>query len=210
MPGGPSVEDACGVCNGDSSSCGGTYVPTSTTTNASPVVVTQTTSAHGTTYRLQVSLAANAVNVYAMAGDSMDGLEFPAAFHCDPPFGADVAGVAPAFFDFMPDCEFDSWLTVGLTEGDSSQLLSSIGLDFSGWSAGQGSLASTNGAVFYMDPMNVDASATNSGQPVTVAQLTVPAGTGFTAHAMLLGKSGGGGVGAPHDWREPRVTWTVL
>ena len=50
-----------------------------------------------------------------------------------------------------PDTKYDSWLTIGLSEGDNNNDLSSIGVNFENWSE-QNSLDITNGAVFLMDP----------------------------------------------------------
>ena len=38
-----------------------------------------------------------------------------------PPFGAHRGGVNPAFFAIPPSPEFDSWLTVGITDGDAGE-----------------------------------------------------------------------------------------
>ena len=80
----------------------------------------------------------------------------------------------------MPDCEFDSFLTIGL---DGPALipgtLSTVGLELSGWDESTG-LNSDNGAVFFMDPMH---GATT--EPVVFTQLTVRAGSQFNRGAML-------------------------
>jgi hypothetical protein len=52
--------------------------------------------------------------------------------------------------------------------------LGNFGLD---WGSSSGGLYSDNGAVCWMTP---DDTTGDTGEPVVVAQLTVPAGTGFT------------------------------
>ena len=37
----------------------------------------------------------------------------------DPQFGADVGGVNPAFFAINAAAEFDSWLTIGMTDASA-------------------------------------------------------------------------------------------
>ena len=63
--------------------------------------------------------------------------------------------------------EFDSWLTLGIVDGDPSNQLSTVGIDFAGWNESQ-HLFTDNGAVFYMD-------ATSAVQgDITIAQFTLP------------------------------------
>eukprot|EP01045_Picozoa_sp_COSAG04_P032568 COSAG04_NODE_6426_length_1328_cov_1.427990_3_plen_73_part_01 len=68
------------------------------------------------TYRLRVNLGDEAANVYAIFGSPDLAMVLPAAFQV-PGFGADIGGVNPAFFAFNADAEYDSWLTVGPTDG---------------------------------------------------------------------------------------------
>jgi hypothetical protein len=51
----------------------------------------------------------------------------------DSPFGVDVGGVNPQLMQMMPDAAFDSWLTIGMTEGDNTGAMSSIGVPFTAW-----------------------------------------------------------------------------
>jgi hypothetical protein len=41
--------------------------------------------------------------------------------------------VPPAFFAASPTAAFDSWLTIGKTEGDTAGALSKIGIDWNAW-----------------------------------------------------------------------------
>ena len=99
----------------------------------------------------------------------------------------------------MPDCEFDSFLTIGL---DGPALipgtLSTVGLELSGWDESTG-LNSDNGAVFFMDPMH---GATT--EPVVFTQLTVRAGSQFNGVISAQGKSLGGG----EDWVETAMAFS--
>ena len=78
-------------------------------------------------------------------------MELPAAYQSDAPFGANTGGVAAAFVAAVPTTTYDSWLTVGITGGDAGGKLSSIGIDWSTWTADAG-LSTDNGAVFWMSP----------------------------------------------------------
>eukprot|EP01052_Picozoa_sp_SAG31_P007910 SAG31_NODE_387_length_16403_cov_5.062071_11_plen_115_part_00 len=44
-----------------------------------------------------------------------------------------LGGANPAFFKLKPEAEYDSWLTVGLTDGNSKNQISKIGIDFEKW-----------------------------------------------------------------------------
>ena len=54
-------------------------------------------------------------------------------------------------FAAVPEAEYDSWLTVGVTDGSAAAAIASTGIDFASWTESAG-LESTNGAVFWMDP----------------------------------------------------------
>ena len=132
-----------------------------------------------TTVRLSITLDASQSNVYAMAGTSTTTMSFPAAYQVATPFGADIGGVSPAFFavannDALGYAEFDSWLTIGVTDGSAGgAIAASPGFDIASlWTASTG-LEETNSAVFFMDPGTMGA---NSGsEPIVMAQMTLSA-----------------------------------
>ena len=105
-----------------------------------------------TTY--QVTLTPNtgkAHSIYTIYGEPDHALEIPPARQVATPFGADVGGVNPAFYAINAECEYDSWLSVGITEGNDSGYLSSIGIPFDAWSEEpDGALTVDDGAVFWM------------------------------------------------------------
>ena len=123
----------------------------------------------------------------------------PAAFQVATPFGANIGGANPAFFAFSPDAQFDSWLTAGITEGDTAGAISSIGVDFNAWTESDG-LEIADGAIFWMSPRD-----SPQGDSV-VAQLTVAAGSSGQMTAGLQGRSVGGDAGV--DWQQFNVEWT--
>ena len=61
----------------------------------------------------------------------------------------DAGGSNPAFLRVAPDAQWDSWLTIGLVDGDVHDDLGSLGIDWSDWSADRG-LSVDNGAVFWL------------------------------------------------------------
>jgi hypothetical protein len=213
--------DACGVCGGDGASCAdcagtphGTAVidvcgvcSDSIWSQCHPATtgITQVSasvdSAH-VTVRLTVSLHKDASTLYSIVGSSSGALTLPPAYQVAPPFGRNVGGVSPALFPVRAEAEFDSYLTVGLTNGDPSNSLSSVGLDWTKWDASAG-VVNSNCAVFWMSPPRTTA---RHGADIVVAQLTLPASAGPTTVTMgLVGKTKTG-----HDWRDDEVSWQLM
>merc|ERR1712188_110988 len=152
---------------------------------------------------------ASQTNVYAMAGTGETAMSFPPAYQVNTPFGADIGGVSPAFFAIANNAalgfaEFDSWLTIGVTDGSAAGAISaSPGFDIaSAWTTSTG-INEANAAIFFMDPSTMGANA--GADPIVMAQMTVSADTvaaGGTATARLQGRSSGGA----EDW-EYAATW---
>jgi hypothetical protein len=152
-----------------------------------PVVEALKTSADGkhTTYRLSVNLKAAAANIYTIYGEKDAVMTIPAAFQTQSPFGANIGGVNPQFYRFNKQCQWDSWLTVGITNGDGAGNLGTIGLHVAKWDQRR-SLTVNDGAVFWMDP------ALGPKKSAVLAQLTVPKGWKGAAVMNMVGKSAQG------------------
>ena len=164
---------------------------------ATPVVNTLATALAGyTTYQLFASLdAAVALNLYSVFGTATADLIVPAAYQEATPFGANVGGVNPAFFSVSAGAEFDSWLSVGLSDGDPNGAISSIGIDFAAWTA-SAPLDVADGAVFWMAPHSAP------GGNVIVAQLSLNAGTTGDVTMGLQGRSVVVAGQATMDWQS--------
>ena len=157
-------------------------------------VTTLGSSDAGVTVQLVLNLDDHKANVYAMAGTAETTMSFPPAYQVAAPFGADIGGVSPAFFAIVADAAYDSWLTVGVTDGSApGAIAASPGLGLERWSA-DAAFSTNNGAVFWMDP-----SSGPSGSAV-MAQITTRSGRG-RASAEVQGKSDRGG-----DW-DAAVQW---
>ena len=125
-------------------------------------------------------------------------MTLPAAFQTAAPFGANTGGTNPAFWPLMAGTEFDSWLTVGITDGDAGGALSSIGIDFAAWTADTG-LDTRDGAVFWMAPDNGPAAGTDA----VLAQITVAEGSAGTATMGMQGRSSSG-----DDWSSDNIEFS--
>ena len=98
---------------------------------------------------------------YTIYGTASSPISVPPAFQQATPFGANTGGTNPAFWAVMAGAEFDSWLTVGITDGDAGGALSSIGIDFDAWTESD-ALGTSDGAVFWMAPDNGPAAGTDA------------------------------------------------
>jgi hypothetical protein len=147
----------------------------------------------GTTYQLSLTPSGSAKNVYTVYGDTTSAISLPVVYQSDAPFGANTGGVAAGFIAAVPTTAFDSWLTVGPTDGSGAGI-SSIGIDWDGWIASAG-MSVDNGAVFWMSPDN------GPSDSAVVAQVTV-AGD-FTATLSAQGCSTSG-----NDWQASGIKFS--
>ena len=139
------------------------------------------------TYRLSLVIKSPDVrNIYAIYGDSYSDdsqtslsgpMILPPAYQSIENFNSNIGGVLPALVNIYPDSLFDSWLTVGITNGNINDEIMTIGIDFSSWDENNG-LQVFNGAVFTSDPEENIV----EGNEYTVAQITIP----NTRHAQLI------------------------
>lgn len=162
-----------------------------------------------TTWRLQLDLIAKrAANVYTIFGDTRGPMLLPPKLWNErPPFGADLAGVHKAFHNISKSSIYDSWLTVGPTEGNPSGIgLGSAGIDFKKLS-GSSYTALRDSAVFWMSPNHGPHSVNSS---VTLAQLTLPTGIPWFARMNAQGREQHFGNEDTVDWVERNLTWAYL
>ena len=207
----------------------------STYTYADPVVTQTSSAAHGvqgfTTYRLSVRMKGLAKSLYSLMGSKKGALSLPPAFQVNSPFGSNLCGVNPQFVQFKPEATFDSWLTVGIVDGDHDNSIQSAGLTqlFHSWNEKHG-LQSNNAGVFWvscastcclsvplrskfictsqMNPKKTAASLLDKDgktlPPVVVAQLTVKTGSVYTATMGLVGNTINYGT-----WREDHMSFDI-
>jgi ammonia channel protein AmtB len=120
------------------------------------VVTTAGASIPGyTTYIFTASLHDTAASLYSIEGTPDGIMEIPPAYQVARPFGAGLGGVDPSFWAVANNAglgfaQYDSWHTVGITDGGHGRL-GSIGIDLSTWTETAG-LSIDDGAVFCMDP----------------------------------------------------------
>ena len=69
-------------------------------------------------------------NIYTIYGDATHPMIFPEAYQVEHPFGQEIGGVNPLLFPAKPESEFDSWLTVGETEGNQQAVIATENIPF--------------------------------------------------------------------------------
>ena len=143
-----------------------------------------------TTYQLSLVVQPNTYvrSIYAIYGndDLKNVMYIPPAYQSPDNHGQNIGGVDVYMNNVLPDTTYDSWLTIGLTDGDPSNTISAVGIDFNSWTEYSG-LVITNGAVFVMDPQDID--LTIQGTEIIIAQLTVPTLSTSTAIFNVQGKT---------------------
>ena len=122
-----------------------------------------------TTYELSLELNKDVYNIYVMYGTEKNMMYIPPAKNEYSLLGANVGGVNPAYYNkYHSDAKYDSWLTLGITEGDTNHDLSSIGIKFDDWSTDK-PLTIKNGAIFVVDA----AKKVVTGNTYVIGHLTV-------------------------------------
>merc|ERR1712166_553191 len=157
------------------------------------------------TYRFGVTLKDEAVNLYTILGTSKGAMQIPAAWQRKT-FGKNFGGVNQDIVSIFSDAGYDSWLTVGITGGDSLNELASAGLKDSlkAWSPASGGfgkgITNKDCGIFWMNPAKTTATA--AGQ-IVLGQLTIKTGVSPQWRMGMRGKTASG-----NTWREDNVNWS--
>lgn len=153
-------------------------------------------------------------NIYAIFGDTRVSMSVPPAWQMPAPFGTNVGGTDPAFWSIpgAAASQFDSWLTIGVVDGNNHNAISAIGVDWETWGPdADQTLTITDGAVFWMDPdsgpsfahSTLDDQTEEHG--VILMQLTVPSGVPCAGAIAAQGRSHNA-----DDWEELSLPFTVF
>ena len=158
-----------------------------------------------TTFQLSVIVKPNVdvKNIYAIYGDMDTVMHVPRAYQSYINYGSNIGGVNPFFIDQFPDTRYDSWLTIGLNNGNFNNKLSSIGIDFNDWTE-TNDLDISNGAVFVMDPEEIII----QGNEYLIAQLTVRRDSNPLMLFNIQGKRNGGRY--VESWIENNVRFDLI
>jgi len=198
------------LCNGHQSACPIPYSDCSSKF-VCPKVTEITQCSDGgisgyTTYQLSLIIQSPTVkNIYALYGgeNPQVPMNIPPAYQGRSIFNNNIGGTVPEIIAINSDSAYDSWLTVGLTDGDPQNKLATIGIDFNSWTETQG-IQTTNGAVFVMDPEDVIV----SGNEYIIAQLTLPTGSATTVTVNVQGKTFLEGKDVNY-WKQEQILFQI-
>jgi hypothetical protein len=139
------------------------------------------------TYRLYLTPSDDIQNIYAIYNtDEEDNLfKIQRSYHVDKPFGSDFKAPSDLLFDFLPETEYDSYITIGYEDEDEDLAnLSTIGLDFDQWTE-TSDLVTDDGMIFAMDP-RVENKKING--KIFVGQLTIGENESVDTQFNIQGK----------------------
>ena len=157
-----------------------------------------------TTYRLSLVIKPdmNIKNIYAIYGDENNNMYLPPAYQSDTKINYNIGGALPLLITLDSNVNYDSWLTIGITNGDIDNKISTVGIDFNSWTSRMG-LTIDNGAVFVMDP-EIDII---EGNEYVIGQLSVRTGAEFTAIVSVQGKTIDNSV--DKSWSEQNIRFDL-
>ena len=141
------------------------------------------------TYRLSLIVKNNDVkNIYAVYGsdenNEMKPLILPPAYQSIVNFNSNIGGVSPVLINIDNDAQYDSWLTIGITDGNVNNEIMTVGIDFDSWTETSG-IRVTNGAVFTFNP---DENIV-TGDEYIIGQITIPNGRSVDVKVNVQGKT---------------------
>jgi hypothetical protein len=164
-----------------------------------------------TTYRLSLVIKNdNVKNIYAVYGSDSDNimkpLDFPPAYQGSSIFNNNIGGIPPTLISINSDSQFDSWLTIGLTNGDPLNKLSTIGIDFNSWTIDDG-INTINGAVFQMNP---EERIINTNECI-IAQLTIPNTLSYEVKVNVQGKKkiSDSSIASDSSWNQENIIFNI-
>ncbi|MCH2105226.1 MAG: hypothetical protein MK291_01130 [Planctomycetes bacterium] len=143
--------------------------------------------------RLYASYDDSVSQLNAVYGNATNPLSIttsdPLGFYQHPAGGDTSLAINPASFPFIPELEYDSWVTVGAEDNTDGNQLLNIGVDFAPWNAA-GPLDADNGTWFCIPdaPQNFP----DANGRVLIAQLSVTYGETISGTVQLQGKDAAG------------------
>ena len=105
-----------------------------------------------TTYELALLLKDDAKNIYALYGDIINPMFIPEAFQVNQIAGTNIGGINNILLKRIDESKYDSWLSIGITDGDIMGRISTIGIDYSTWDIFN-PLIVDDGAIFVEAPI---------------------------------------------------------
>ena len=139
-----------------------------------------------TTYLLSVVIKPNMniKNIYAIFGDKEHVMYLPPAYNLETSSNQNIGGISSYMSEIIPNMQYDSWLTIGITNGNVNNQVSSIGIDFDSWTTVNG-INVDNGAVYVTDPQQI----LSNNDEYIIGQITTSTNSDYTAIFNIQGKT---------------------
>jgi len=149
----------------------------------------------------------NIKNIYALFGDDQSGRNMLIPPSYQVMRGENIGGVQSYLSDIIPDLRYDSWLTIGIADGDVNNRLSAVGVNFNDWDENT-EMRINNGAIFVMDP-EVDIVTSNE---YIVGQFTVLTGSSPEIILNVQGKTmeTESNLGDGKSWTEENIRFNLI
>ena len=163
------------------------------------------------TYRLSLIVKNSFVkNIFAIYGDDDSEIHpkpmiIPPAYQSIINFNNNIGGISPTIINIDPESRYDSWLTIGVTDGDINDEIMTVGIDFPSWTESNG-IRVSDGAVFTLDPSKniVD------GDEYVVAQITIPNGESSQLILNAEGKTNCGDCNTEeYSWKQESIIFNI-
>jgi len=156
------------------------------------------------TYQLSIRLKPNKniKNIFAVYGSNIDNtpMLIPKSKQLNDIYGSNVGGIAPGIININPESRYDSWLTIGTTDGNINNNINTIGIPFETWND-HTDLIISDGAIFLMNPNQ----QMDIGNDIVIAQLTIPINSIETGYINIQGKF----IDDKSSWIEENIDFTL-
>ena len=154
-----------------------------------------------TVYEVSLEVKTPNSNIFAIYGNNDNNMIIPKAYQVIGYKGSNVGGINPLLLDYYPQSNYDSWLTISLTNGDPIGQVDAIGIDFSGWDENS-DLIISDGAIFLDEPLH----QISDNNKYIIAHLTL---RDSEDHQMIINVNGKTNVDNPDEpnFRELNVVF---
>ena len=160
------------------------------------------------TYILKLTINSNLdiLNIYALYGDENNIMSIPPSYQSNSnSYGTNIGGIPNNIIRFLPDSKYDSYLTLGITDGNIHNDINSIGIDYDSWDELH-DMDIDNGAVFLMNP---DA-LMDISKEIIIGQFTIRDGSTKRGKINIQGKflTNYGNV-ADNSWKQENIEFVL-
>jgi len=154
-----------------------------------------------TTYVLALKVKDPTVTgIYALFGGERDNMYIPRAYQVQK-LNTNIGGHDKVHYQMDHDTRYDSWITIGITDGNSGNKLASVGIDFTTWSDKE-PLIVKDGAVFII----INPKKPLKQKEYVIAQLTIPT---HSSEKAIVNVQGHRVMDGTHSWEATHIVYKL-